>query len=137
MTRFLTALFALLLLALPASAQMVNPAGYWRCVSNSQVVSIDLELQVAPNQQLQHRGSIIYVQTNRVFQVQGFGRWAVIPPDQPGQSPLVHFQMQPAAGNHAIFSVYARPTGNPNFMNNRFQNPQTGNLIETSCQRLG
>ncbi|MEO0936541.1 MAG: hypothetical protein AAFY38_00130 [Pseudomonadota bacterium] len=125
------------LLALPVAAQQMNPAGYWRCVSNSQIVSIDLELQIAPNQQLQHRGSIIYVQTNRVFQVQGFGRWSLLPDDQTGQGPAFQFQMQPAAGNHAIFSIFARPTNDPRFLSNSFYNPQTGTTTNTSCQRLG
>ncbi|QIE44196.1 hypothetical protein G5B38_00875 [Pseudohalocynthiibacter aestuariivivens] len=139
--RFLQLLSCLLAGLLPASLgaqiQPTNPAGYWRCVANSPVYSIDLELQINPDQSLYHRGTIIYAQTSGIYHVSGGGRWLLSPPDAGSSQYLFHFQMHPQAGNHAIFSVYARPTGDPQFLSNQFQDPQTGAVVDTRCQRLG
>ena len=112
-----------------------NLAGIWRCIANSQVVSVDVYYQVFPDQNLQGQGTIVYAGTSQIYNVQGYGRWSVSPPEGMGGQWLIRFQLQPQ--NHAIFSVFARPTGDPNGLYNRFTNPQTGNTIETSCQRIG
>ncbi|MDX1742403.1 MAG: hypothetical protein R3186_02250, partial [Ruegeria sp.] len=106
---------------LAAQIQPTNPAGYWRCVVNSPIYSIDLELQIYPDQSLYHQGTIIYAQTSGIYNVRGGGRWLLSPPDVSSSEYLFHFQMHPQDGNHAIFSVYARPTGDPQFLSNRFQ----------------
>lgn len=132
---------ALCLVALPLSSQaqqvfpVPNLAGMWRCVSNSQVVSIDVYLQVYPNQQLQGQGTIVYPATARIYNVQGAGSWSVAPPDPQNAQWLIRFQLVPQ--NHAAFSIFARPTGAPNGLYNLFYNPQTGNTVETSCARTG
>ncbi|MEZ5675748.1 hypothetical protein SAMN06265173_10413 [Thalassovita litoralis] len=112
-----------------------NLAGVWRCVSNSPVVSIDLYLQVYPNQQLQGQGSIVYAGTGRIYNVQGGGAWSVSPPDPQETQWLIRFQLMPQ--NHAVFSIFARPTGDPNGLYNMFYHPQTGETVETSCARIG
>ncbi|MAK61116.1 MAG: hypothetical protein CMK09_09085 [Ponticaulis sp.] len=126
-------------LCLPAEAQYANspsPAlGQWHCISNSPIVSIDIYYQVGPNGQLMGQGSIVYSGTWRSYNVAGYGRWAAQPPDQYSDQWLYQFQISPQ--NHAVFSVYARPTDNPSFLNNVFYNPQTGNTTETSCQKVG
>jgi len=118
-----------------AKAQVQPPVGVWDCYVNSSVVSISLRMQVAPTNQLVGQGSITYVQTSRIYNVQGNGDWVYLPPDSGQQVGLFKFRMQPQ--NHAIFSWFARPTGDPRFMNNRFQNPETGDVVETACQRIG
>lgn len=122
----------------PVQAQStLKPApapGVWRCVANSQIVTIDVNLQVAANGQLAGQGTIIYLGTWQTYNIEGYGRWAAMPPDQNSNEWLFHFQFAPQ--NHSVVSVYARPTNNPNFLNNRFYNPQTGNTTETSCQKL-
>jgi hypothetical protein len=128
---------ALAVLGGSAQAQGMNPAGFWRCIVNNEIVSIDVQVQIAPDQSLQFAGGIIYVQTSRAFQVQGPGRWLLSPPEPGYPGGLFRFQMQPAAGNHAIFSMFAAPTGDPNFLANQFYNPQTGTTTHTNCQRLG
>ena len=134
---FRTLLAALFLLfPLPLLAQS-NPAGFWRCVVNSNIVSIDVQLQIAPNQQLQFQGSIVYVNTGRIYNVRGPGRWLLSPPEQNYPQGLFRFQMQPMDGNHAIFSMFAAPTGDPNFLANQFYNPQSGTTTDTRCQRIG
>ena len=139
--RFFSLFLAFTLVIAPAVAraqlQPSDPSGLWRCVMNSNVVSIDLQMQVYGNQTLQHQGSIVYVQTGRIFNVRGGGRWLLSPPDQSSNQYQFGFQMHPAEGNHAIFSIFARPTGDPNFLNNRFQEPQGGSIVETACQRIG
>ena len=120
-----------------AQAQGVNPAGFWRCVMNNGIVSIDLQMQIAPNQSLQFQGGIYYVQTGRSFNVRGPGRWSLSPGSQQYPAGLFTFQMQPIDGNHAIFSIFAAPTGDANFLANQFFNQQAGSTTETRCQRLG
>lgn len=133
----LLALFVGLAGTATAQFQPTNPAGYWRCVSNSSYVSIDLQMQINPDQSLYAEGSIVYVQTSRIYNVRGPGRWLLSPPDASSPEYLFSFQVQPMDGNHAIFSIYARPTGTPNNLYNQFRNPQTGGVTETSCQRYG
>ncbi|MEM6305471.1 MAG: hypothetical protein AAF744_12180 [Pseudomonadota bacterium] len=136
---FLRTLATALLMLVPswATAQVNNPAGSWRCIVNSEVVTIDVQMVVAPNQQLQFQGSILYLHTGRAFNVWGPGRWLLSPPDQAYPAGLFRFQMQPSGGNHAIFSMFAAPTGDPRFLGNQFFNPQTGTTTNTRCQRLG
>ena len=126
---------AALLVATPARAQVQPPVGVWDCYVNSPIVSIAVRMQVAPNGQLGGQGSITYVQTNRIYNVQGSGDWTYLPPDAGNQVGLFKFRMFPQ--NHAIFSWFARPNQDPNFMNNVFQNPENGMVTETSCQRIG
>ncbi|MEP5729675.1 MAG: hypothetical protein ABJL67_09885 [Sulfitobacter sp.] len=139
--RLFAALLLLLSLLTPGIAvaqhQPTNIVGYWRCVSNSDIVSIDLQLQINPDNSLYGEGSIVYVQTSRIFNVRGPGRWLLGPPDASSPEYLYSFQLHPMDGNHAIFSIYARPTGAPNGLYNYWYNPQTGGATETSCQRLG
>lgn len=104
-------------------------------MANSNVVSIDLQMQINPDQPLFHQGSIVHVQTSRIFNVRGQGPWWLNLPGAGSNAYMFSFQMQPPDGNHAIFSIFARPMGDPNFMNNRFQDPQTGGVKETACQR--
>ncbi|MFC6199032.1 hypothetical protein [Ponticaulis profundi] len=125
--------------ALPATAQMGgSPApapGYWRCVANSPLASIDMQYQVGPGGQLAGQGTIVYSGTWQTYNVSGPGRWGALPPDQDSNEWLFQFQLQPQ--NHAVFSVYARPTNDPNYLNNVFYNPQSGQTTETSCQKIG
>ncbi|MAP95209.1 MAG: hypothetical protein CMK07_09700 [Ponticaulis sp.] len=126
-------------LCLPATAQFggsPSPApGLWHCIANSPVVSIDMQYQVGPNGQLAGQGSIVYSGTWRTYNVAGYGRWAAQPPDQYSDQWLYQFQISPQ--NHAVFSVYARPTSSPGYLNNVFHSPQTGQTTETSCQKIG
>ena len=135
----MSAALAVSALCLPAAAQYGgSPApspGVWRCVANSPIVTIDVNYQIAPNGQLYGQGSIVYVGTWRSYNVQGQGQWTAMPPDQDSNQWLFHFQMAPQ--NHAVFSVYARPTNDPNFLQNNFYNPQTGQTTQTSCQKVG
>ena len=136
MARFLSGLLAALLLALPAFAQQpAAPLGVWRCVVNSPAVSIDLMMQVGPGGQLGGRGTIVYPSTGRIFNVEGPGDWTLMPPDASGPNWLFKFRMAPQ--NHAIFSWFASPTQTPGILYNQFRDPQTGGIIETSCQRQG
>ncbi|MGR1582169.1 hypothetical protein ACSSNL_11955 [Thalassobius sp. S69A] len=138
--RLMAAVFLALIPACRGQAQQAYPvpnlAGQWRCVSNSPAVSIDVYLQVYPNQQLQGQGTVVYPATSRIYNVQGPGTWTVAPPDQQYPQWLIRFQLVPQ-GNHASFSIFARPTGEPNGLYNSFYNPQTGHVVETSCARLG
>ena len=131
-------LFALLGAApLAAQVQPGNPAGLWRCIVNSSVTSIDLYLQVAPNQTLLHQGSVVYVNTGRIYNVRGAGRWLLLPPDATANHYTFRFQIQPMDGNHAIFSIFAGFLGDPNFLGHTFVNNQTGQSTDTRCQRIG
>jgi len=124
-------------LALPAQAQGMNPSGFWHCIMNNGVVSIDVQISVDPRQSLQFQGGIYYVNTGRSFAVRGPGRWTLSPANQNYPGGLFTFQMQPMDGNHAIFSLFAAPTGDPNFLGNQFFNPQSGTTTDTRCQRIG
>ncbi|MEL6567141.1 MAG: hypothetical protein AAFQ22_01905 [Pseudomonadota bacterium] len=131
----LAAASALLCLAAPAAAQPMSPVGQWRCIANSQIVSIDMMYNVGPGGQLAGQGSIVYSGTWRTFNVAGYGRWIAAPPDQTSNEWMFSFQIMPQ--NHASFTLHARPTGDPNALYNSFYNPQTGNTTETSCARIG
>ncbi|MEM9740106.1 MAG: hypothetical protein AAF829_09570 [Pseudomonadota bacterium] len=137
MTRLFFAALAAMGLGLPVAAQgqPPSPVGQWRCIANSQVTSIDMMYTVSPGGQLAGRGSIIYSGTSRSFNVAGYGRWLAAPPDQTSNAWLFSFQIMPQ--NHASFTVYARPTADPNTLYNRFYNQQTGNTTETRCARMG
>ncbi len=122
-------------LALPLAAQSRGPApGIWRCVVNSDIVSIDITFQIDASQALIGQGTIVYMATGRIVPVQGAGSWAALPPDHTSPDWLYRFQMAPVA-NHAVFSLYARPTEDPNFLYNDFRDA-TGRS-ETACQRVG
>ncbi|MEO0466293.1 MAG: hypothetical protein AAF216_07100 [Pseudomonadota bacterium] len=123
-------------LTAPAAAQSlpINPVGQWRCISNSQTVSIDMMYNVGQGGQLSGQGSIVYAGTWRSFNVAGYGRWLAAPPDHTSNQWLLSFQILPQ--NHASFTVYARPTNDPNALYNSFYNQQTGGTTETSCARV-
>lgn len=131
------ALAFLTLLAAPALAQQPPaPVGQWRCVVNAPAQSIDLQMQVNPDRTLFGRGTIIYNGTSAIYQVQGPGDWTALPPDQ--YVPHWNFKFRMAPQNHAIFSWFAGPRGGGDGMlYNVFQNPQTGGVTETACERIG
>lgn len=111
------------------------PTGSWRCIVHSNVVSIDLTASIAEDGTLTAQGTIIYVATNRIYEVSGKGDWTALPPDPSSPSWLFKFRLQPS--NHAIFSWFAAPTSSPNHMTNRFVVPQNGGVVETNCERIG
>ena len=133
------ALFLFSILASAASAQQapqLNPVGTWRCASNSDIVSIDMLYQVGPDYSVQGQGSIVYTQTSRIFQIQGQGSLAAFPPDASSPEWLLRFQLMPMQG-HAMFSVFGRPTQDPNYLQYSYRDPQSGILTQTSCARVG
>lgn len=111
------------------------PVGRWRCIVHSSVVSIDLVASIVQDGSLSGQGSIIYVGTNRLFNVSGQGDWTALPPDSSSTNWLFKFRLQPA--NHAIFSWFAAPTSSPNHLYNRFVVPDNGSVVETNCERIG
>jgi len=111
------------------------PTGQWRCVVNSNVVSIDLIANISENGELSGQGTIVYVATNRIYQVSGKGDWMALPPDPNTTDWLFKFRLQPS--NHPIFSWFASPTESPNHMQNRFVIPNGGGVVETNCERTG
>nr|WP_070959215.1 hypothetical protein [Hyphomonas sp. Mor2] len=111
------------------------PTGRWRCIVHSSVVSIDLIANIAADGSLSGQGTIIYVATNRIYQVSGQGDWTALPPDPSSPNWLFKFRLQPS--NHAIFSWFATPTSSPNHMTNRFVVPNNGGVVETNCERIG
>lgn len=111
------------------------PTGRWRCVVNSNVVSIDLIANISENGELSGQGTIVYVATNRIYEVSGMGDWTALPPDTEAKDWLFKFRLQPSA--HAIFSWFAAPTDSPNHMQNRFIVPHGGGTVETNCERIG
>ncbi|MEM6555415.1 MAG: hypothetical protein AAF642_06045 [Pseudomonadota bacterium] len=117
----------------PSSDKPAAPTGQWRCSVNSPIVSIDLMANIAKDGSLSGQGTIIYVATNRMFQVSGKGDWTLLPPDQSSEDWLFKFRLHPS--NHAIFSWFASPTDSPNHMSNRFVSPNTGGVVETRCER--
>ena len=133
--KLLTAAAGLCLTTFPAFAQPAAPTGSWRCVANSPSGTIDLNLNVAPNGQLTGNGSVIYSGSYAAYNVQGSGDWLAMPPDSQSNEWLFKFRLHPS--NHPIVVVYARPTNDPNFLNNTFYNPQTGMTTNTSCQKQG
>lgn len=119
----------------PSTDKPAAPAGQWRCIVNSPIVSIDLVANIAEDGSLSGQGTIIYVATNRMFQVSGKGDWTLLPPDQSSEDWLFKFRLHPS--NHAIFSWFASPTDSPNHMANRFVSPSTGGVVETRCEKQG
>lgn len=111
------------------------PTGKWRCIVHSNVVSIDLMANIAPDGSLSGQGTIIYVATNRIFQVSGQGDWSLLPPDPSSPNWLFKFRLQPS--NHPIFSWFASPTQSPTHLYNRFVVPNNGGVVETNCERQG
>lgn len=111
------------------------PTGRWRCVVNSNVVSIDLIANISENGELSGQGTIVYVSTNRIYEVSGKGDWTALPPDTEAKDWLFKFRLQPST--HAIFSWFAAPTDSPNHMQNRFVVPHGGGTVETNCERIG
>ncbi|UYV39104.1 hypothetical protein N4R57_08905 [Rhodobacteraceae bacterium D3-12] len=111
-----------------------QPAGQWRCIVNSPIVSIDLLLNAQPGN-VTTQGSLIYVQTNKVYDITGQASWTWGPADD-GQGLFTRIQVYPAK-DHATFSVFARYMGDPNHLWNTWQNPQTGQTVDTRCQRIG
>ena len=120
----------------PAAAlsQPHPPVGVWDCLVNSQQVSIQLRMQVAPNQTLIGRAQIVYAQSGKTVSVQGNGDWSGLPPEPGFNEWLFSFRMFPQ--DHANFSWFARPTHDPGFLTNTFQNPN-GMITQTNCQRVG
>lgn len=112
-----------------------SPTGRWRCVVNSNVVSIDLIANISENGELSGQGTIVYVATNRIYEVSGKGDWTALPPDTEAKDWLFKFRLQPST--HAIFSWFAAPTDSPNHMQNRFVVPHGGGTVETNCERIG
>ncbi len=139
MKRFIATTLVALAAILPVHAQYGNaPApspGNWHCISNSPIVSIDMQYQIAPDGQLYGAGSVVYTGTWQTYNVSGYGQWSASPPDQFSNEWL--FRLQIAPQNHSVIAIYVRPTNNPGFMNNVFYNPQTGRTTETSCQKMG
>ena len=135
--KFYLSLCLLILLANAVNAQSgpQAPVGLWDCVVNSNVVSITLRMQTMPNRTLVGQGKIIYVQTGYVYNVQGNGDWSALPPDPGSNQWLFKFRMFPQ--NHAIFTWFAGPTSDFNYLANTFHNPQTGSTVQTNCQRVG
>ncbi|MEM6654119.1 MAG: hypothetical protein AAGA72_01760 [Pseudomonadota bacterium] len=119
----------------PSTDKPAAPTGQWKCVVNSPIVSIDLVANIAEDGSLSGQGTIIYVSTNRMFQVSGKGDWILLPPDPSSEDWLFKFRLHPT--NHAIFSWFASPTDSPNHMANRFVSPSTGGVVVTRCERKG
>ena len=115
-------------------AQGLPVVGTWRCVMNSQPASIDITVQLAPDQSLFARGTYILNGTSAFYQIQGPGRWAVGPDDSaPGQT-FAHMQVVP--GNVASFTIHPAWIGDPNNLYTLFY-PPGGGVVETACQRIG
>lgn len=134
--RLLTAVAAVVFSALPATAQnMPAPVGLWDCVMNGPTVSIQLRIQVAPDSSVFGQGSITYIGTSRIYQVRGPGRWSPVPPEAGAPRWTYGFQIQPQ--NHAIFTIYAAPTNQPNYLYNVYNHPHNGSVTETACTRIG
>ena len=119
----------------PATPRPAAPTGRWRCIVNSPVVSIDLVADIAGNGSLSGQGSIVYVNTSKIFEVSGHGDWTALPPDPGAPNWLFKFRLQPS--NHAIFSWFAEPTQSPNHLRNRFVIPNNKGIVETNCERIG
>lgn len=118
-----------------ATGSLLSLAGQWRCVVNSNIVAIDLIANVQANGTLFGQGTIVYIATNRIYKVKGPGDWTVLPPDQSSPDEMIKFRLQPS--NHAIFSWFAKQTGAPNHLRNRFVVANNGGVVETACERIG
>jgi hypothetical protein len=135
--RIFAAAFTCYLMATPGAGQNIPqpPVGFWNCVVNAPWGGIQLVMQVAPDNTLIGEGNIIYAGTSGNYQVRGNGDWIAFPPEPGSPSWLYKFRMFPQ--NHAIFSWFVRPTGDPDNLYNTWQDPQTGAVTETACQRAG
>ena len=111
------------------------PKGKWRCIVESPVVTIDLMADVSEDGSLSARGTLIYVVTNKIFEVDGKGTWVAMPPDKHSSKWLFNFMIEPST--HPIFRWFASPTDSPNHLKNRFVSRETGNVVETRCERVG
>jgi len=131
----LTALFATLFASSAAAQQLPAPVGLWRCVMNSAPASIDLQVQIAPDGSLFGQGSYILNQTSFFQQIQAPGRWLTIPAGEP-EFPNGGYQLSFVPPNVASFSLFLQPTTTPGNLYNLWQNPQTGDRVETACQKL-
>ncbi|MCG6903741.1 MAG: hypothetical protein LJE68_13780 [Rhodobacter sp.] len=134
--RLLPRVAAWFLLATPTVALTppAPPVGLWTCNVNSPVVSVELQMQVNPDFTLAARGTIVYLGTSAIYNVEGFGDWEFFPPEKGTPDGLFKFRMQPQ--NHAIFDWFAQPTNYPDTLYNQYRNPQTGGVTETACQRI-
>lgn len=121
--------------AVQSTPRPAAPTGQWRCIVNSNPVTIDLVARISENGSLSGRGTILYVATNKIYEVSGQGDWTVFPPDANSPKWLFKFRLQPS--NHAIFSWFASPTASPNHLQNRFVVPNNGGVVETNCERIG
>lgn len=119
----------------PMAGRPAAPTGTWRCIVNSNIVSIDLTANINANGSLLGKGTIVYLGTSRIVNVQGQGDWVALPPDASSPEWLFKFRMHPS--NHAIFSWYARPTESPNHLRHRFVMPDQSGTVETTCERIG
>ena len=111
------------------------PTGRWRCIVSSDVVSIDLVASISEGGALSGQGSLVYVATNRIYEVTGQGDWTALPPDPGSENWLFKFRLQPS--NHAIFSWFASPTQSPRHLHNRFVLPDNRGVVETNCEQIG
>ncbi|MEM1389351.1 MAG: hypothetical protein AAF748_07805 [Pseudomonadota bacterium] len=116
-----------------AQNQPPDPVGQWRCVMNSVTVSIDVAYQINPDGSLFGQGSIVYNQTSAIYQVQGGGRWLAGVDPSTGRF-TYQFGLQPP--NHASFSIFTEPTGDPNALYQLRPNMSAGGSTETACSRL-
>lgn len=114
--------------------QPPTPIGTWRCIVNSDIVSIDVTATIAGDGTLNGQGYIVYVYTNKIYNVSGKGDWLALPPDQDSSNWLFKFRLHPS--NHPIFSWFASPTDSPNHLYNRFVVPDRGSVVETNCERV-
>ena len=110
-------------------------SGSWRCIVNSPVVSIDLVADTTPDGGLSARGSLIYVATYKVYEIDGKGSWTLMPPDEDSTKWLFDFRLIPST--HPIFHWFASPTDSPAHLHNRFYPRGTNSVVETSCERIG
>lgn len=119
-----------------ASAQGLPPlSGVWDCVVNGYHGNIQIRMQLAPNGTLVAQGWMMLNQTTAQGNFTGTGRHGQAGPE-PG-APDWRYAFQIRRQDGFIFSLYAGPTENPNWLYNRFTNPSTGAQSETSCNRVG
>ena len=118
-----------------ATGRPAAPTGQWRCIVNSDIVSIDLIANISADGTLSAQGTLVYVVTNKIYEVSGQGDWTALPPDTEAPNWLFKFRVQPST--HAIFSWFAAPTQSPNHLHNRFVLPNNRGVVETHCERIG
>ena len=116
-----------------AAQAQVNPTGIWRCVMNSVAVSIDVTVQVNPDSSLLGQGTIVYNSTSAIYQIRAGGRWMAGTSPETGRF-TYQFALQPS--NHASFSLFTEPTGDPYALYQVRPNRAQGGMTETACSRL-